>query len=386
MKMTKVLALLLAVILIMSCTACGLSGAPAATATAEPNASAPAGTAAASSDATVGLQSNVYSIPDYSTVGSDVKVLRVSVSMNEADYGVSASGVMVKTFVDRLAELSGGKLVAQVYPGSQLAGTTDDILNGMSTGAFEMSEVGIGNWGDYTTAYAPMNVPFLFSSDDVAYKIMTGDIGQKMFDQFEQDTSMHAVGFMDLGMRTITNNTKEIHTPADLKGLKIRVQSDPIQMATFEALGASTMNVSFSELFTSLQQGLCDGQDNPVITNVSRKFYECQKYMTLLNHMPNFSIFFVSDLCWNQLTAEQQGWIAQAGQEASEASYNTCVASVDTLVGQLKTYGIDVTELTADERQQFVDAVSGNVWNQCKQTMGDDIWNALQSAVTAASK
>ena len=86
-------------------------------------------------------------------------------------------------------------------------------------------------------------------------------------------------------MRTITNNTKEIHTPADLKGMKIRVQSDPIQMATFEALGASTMNVSFSELFTSLQQGLCDGQDNPVITNVSRKFYECQKYMTLLNHM-----------------------------------------------------------------------------------------------------
>lgn len=381
-NLTKVFTAALA--LVMTCTACGLSGNKPASSSA--NASASAAASGASSEVTVGLERNVCSIPDYSTAGPDVKVLRLSVSMNEGDYGVSASGIMVKTFVDRIAELSGGKIVAQVYPGSQLAGTTDDIINGLNTGAFEMSETGTGNWGDYTTAFAPMNVPFLFSNDEVAYKVMTGDIGQEMFDKLQADTGMHPVGFMYLGMRTLTNNKKEVHTPADLKGMKIRVQSDPIQLATFEALGASTMTVSFSELFTGLQQGLCDGQDNPVITNVSRKFYEVQKYMTLLNHLPNVSVFYMSDLCWSQLTEEERGWVKQAGQEASEASYKTCIESVDTLVQQLKDYGIDVTELTDDERQQFVDAVSGSVWDQCKQTMGEDMWNRLQNAVTAASK
>jgi len=214
---TKIFALLMA--LAMLCTGCGLSGAPAeSTDTPDASSTEPSNTDVGSTDVKVGLEQNVYEIPDYTNAGSDVKVLRLSVSMGAGDYGTSASGVMFKTFVDRIEELSGGKMVAQVYPASQLASTTDDIINGLLTNAFEMAEVGTGNWGDYTNAFTPMNTPFLYSSDEVCYEVMSGEMGQIMSDQLLADTGIRATGFMYLGMRTITNNTREIHSPADLKG------------------------------------------------------------------------------------------------------------------------------------------------------------------------
>lgn len=340
-------------------------------------------TGSVNSDVTVGLERDVYQIPDYTNVEDGVKVVRLSVSMNASDYGTSASGVMFKTFVDRLEELSGGKMVAQVFPASQLASTTDDIVNGLITGAFEMSEVGQANWGDYTTAFTPLNVPFLYSSNEAAYEIMSGEIGDSMREQLLNDTGLRAVGFLHLGMRTITNNQKEIHSPADMKGLKIRVQNDPTQIAAFEELGCSVMTTSFSELFTALQQKLCDGQDNPIITIVSQKFYEVQKYITMLNHLPNISMFVISDSYYQSLSAEEQGWIDQAAQEATEACYQTLLDTEQILIDQLTEYGINITYLTDEEYQVFADSVSGT-WELCEQTMGTETWNKLLAAVEAA--
>ncbi|MCI9648834.1 TRAP transporter substrate-binding protein [Oscillibacter sp.] len=383
---TKIFALFL--ILAMLCTGCGLSGAPVDSApdgggTPATDGKEPAEPAGGDKDVTVGLARDVYEIPDYTNAAPGTKVLRLSVSMGASDYGTSASGVMFKTFVDRIEELSGGAMVAQVYPANQLASTTDDIINGLLSGAFEMSEVGQANWGDYTTAFTPMNVPFMYSSNEVAYEVMSGETGDAMAAQLLADTGIRAEGFMYLGMRTITNNSKEIHSPADLKGLKIRVQSDPTQLSTFEELGASTMTVSFSELFTALQQKLCDGQDNPIISIVSRKFYEVQNYITMLNHLPNISMFVMSDAYYQSLSAEEQAWVDQAAQDATEACYKTLMETEGVLIDQLIQYGINVTYLTDEEYDAFADAVP-NTWAMCQKTMGDDAWNSLLAAVAAA--
>ena len=371
----KTISVLLVLAMVLTLLAgCGLSNNSSSSSSSTP-ANEPA-----KEEVTVGLERNVYAIPNYSDAGSDVRVIRLSVSMNEADYGVNPTGAMVKTFVDKVEELSGGKIVVQVYPGNQLAGTTDDIINGLNTGAFEMAEVGAGNWGDYTTAFAPLNVPFLLENDEIAYKFASGEIGDIMFENFTADTNMHPVGFMYMGMRTITNNSKEIHSPADVKGLKIRTQSDPIQRETFEAIGANTMTVSFSELFTALQQGMCDGQDNPISLIVSRKFYEVQKYVTMLNHMPNISIVFTSDLLWKDLTEQERGWLVEAGKAGTKAGYETCVATTDLFIEQLTAYGLTITELTSAEHQAFVDCVGG-VWDKCKATIGDDLWAKVQAAI-----
>ena len=384
-KFTKIVALFL--ILAMLCTGCGLSGAPADSGAFDPAAAddpeVNTDSGDGSAEVKVGLEQNVYEIPDYTNAGPGVKVLRLSVSMGAGDYGTSASGVMFKTFVDRIEELSGGKMLAQVYPASQLASTTDDIVNGILTGAFEMAEVGTGNWGDYTSAFTPMNTPFLYASDAVCYEVMSGEMGQIMNGQMLADTGIRAEGFMYLGMRTITNNTREIHCPADLRGLKSRVQSDPTQLALFEELGASTMTVSFSELFTALQQKLCDGQDNPIISVVSRKFYEVQNYITMLNHLPNISIFVMSDAYYQSLSAEEQAWVDQAAQDATEACYNTLVETQEILKEQLIAYGINITDLTAEEYQVFTESVP-NTTAMCEEAIGAENWSKLMSAIEAA--
>ncbi len=375
-KLTKLVALTLT--LAALCTGCGLGNNAATTESA-----APSSGAAGNTEVKVGLEQNLHEIPDYTNAGADVKVLRLSVSMGAGDYGTSASGMMFKTFVDRIEELSGGKMVAQVYPANQLASTTDDIINGLTTNAFEMAEIGTGNWGDYTSAFTPMNTPFLYSSDEVCYEVMSGEMGQIMRDQLLADTGIRAPGFMYLGMRTITNNAKEIHSPADLKGMKIRVQSDPTQLALFEELGASTMTVSFSELFTALQQKLCDGQDNPIISVVSKKFYEVQNYITMLNHLPNISMFVMSDAYYQSLSAEEQGWIDQAAQDATKACFDTLVDTQATLKEQLIAYGIHVTDLTDEEYQVFVDSVPKTT-AQCQETIGEENWAKLMSAIETA--
>lgn len=387
-KFTKIFALFL--IVAMLCTSCGLSGAPVENTPSTPSASTDNTTpstdttpSAGSTEVKVGLEQNLHEIPDYTNAGADVKVLRLSVSMGAGDYGTSASGMMFKTFVDRLEEVSGGKMAAQVYPANQLASTTDDIINGLLTGAFEMAEVGVGNWGDYTSAFTPMNTPFLYSSDAVCYEVMSGEMGQIMNAQLLADTGIRAEGFMYLGMRTITNNSKEIHSPADLKGLKIRVQSDPTQLALFEELGASTMTVSFSELFTALQQKLCDGQDNPIISVVSKKFYEVQNYITMLNHLPNISMFVMSDAYYQSLSAEEQAWVDDASQAATEACYTTLVETQALLKEQLIAYGINVTDLTAEEYQVFVESVP-NTTAMCEKAIGAENWGKLMSAIEAA--
>lgn len=379
-QFAKAMALSLALVLL--CSACGLGAANATPTPAATDAGSGTPTATPAAEGTIGLEKNVYSIPDYTN--SSAKVIRVSCSLTEADYGITPPGVLFKTFVDRVEELSGGKIVVQIYPGNQLASSTDDIMNGLTSGAFEMAEISVASWGDYTTTFAPMNVPFLFQDNAVAHEILSGEFGDIMSEQLYNDTTMHLAGYMYLGMRTLTNNQKEIHTPADLAGLKVRVQSDPIQVATFDALGASVVSVSFSELFTALQQKLCDGQDNPVHTTISKKFYEVQPYMTLLNHVPSVSAFIMSDLSWNNLSEEEQGWITQAGQEASEASFEACESQIDLLEQQLVDYGgVTVTKLTAEERAQFVSKMDG-VWKTCEDTMGTERWNQLQDAVKAA--
>ena len=143
------------------------------------------------------------------------------------------------------------------------------------------------------------------------------------------------------------------------------------------------MTVSFSELFTALQQKLCDGQDNPIISVVSRKFYEVQNYITMLNHLPNISIFVMSDAYYQSLSAEEQAWVDQAAQDATEACYNTLVETQEILKEQLIAYGINITDLTAEEYQVFTESVP-NTTAMCEEAIGAENWSKLMSAIEAA--
>jgi len=330
----------------------------------------------------IGLEKNVYEIPQH-TPKEGVKIIRASTSLNAADYGITPSGALLKTLVDGIEEKSGGKILLQVYPSDQLASSTDDKIGGLSSGAFELSEISAGSWGDFTSAFAALNVPFLFKNIEVAHEVIDGPFGESMFAQLTEDCNVIPISVMELGMRHITNSVKEIHTPEDLKGIKIRVQSDPIQISAFESLGASVLSVPFAELFTALQQKLCEAQENPIHNVVSKKFYEIQPYLTLSDHGLTESLVVVSGKYWDTLTDEEKVWFQEIGREATEASRKACADQTELLVQQLRDYGITVTDLTIEEKQAFMDKMSP-VYDKAKNVMGTEAWDNLTKAIADA--
>ncbi|MEL7647665.1 MAG: DctP family TRAP transporter solute-binding subunit [Sedimentibacter sp.] len=330
----------------------------------------------------VGLEKNVYEIPQY-TPKEGVKIIRAAVSLNSADYGITPAGVLFKTLVDGIEEKSGGKILLQMYPADQLASSTDDKIGGLSSGAFELSEISAGGWGDYTSAFAALNVPFLYKNIEVAHEVIDGPFGEAMFKKLTEDCNVIPISVMELGMRHMTNSVKEINAPEDLKGIKIRVQSDPIQIAAFEALGGSIVSVPFAELFTALQQKLCEAQENPIHNIVSKKFYEIQPYLTLSEHGLTESLVIVSEKYWDTLSDEEKGWFQEIGREATEASRKACAEQTDLLVQQLRDYGITVTELSIEEKQAFMDKMSP-VYDKAKEAMGAEAWDNLTKAIADA--
>ena len=137
-----------------------------------------------------------------------------------------------------------------------------------------------------------------------------------MIERAEADTGLHVMYVKDQSFRQVTTSGKEVVAPADFKGLKIRTQSDPIQMAAFEALGCAVTSIPFSELYTALQQKVIDAEENPWATIYSKQFYEVQKYAVQTNHIFTCVIMLMSPDFWNSLTPEDQQIFNEVFREA----------------------------------------------------------------------
>src|SRR5690606_32986950 len=122
---------------------------------------------------------------------------------------------------------------------------------------------------------------------------------------------MKGLGFWEVGFRHLTNDKKEIKSPSDMNGLKIRVQPAPVWEAHMKALGASPTPVPFNELYTALDQGVVNGQENPLATIHSMNFYEVQPYLTLTGHTYTPAVILISEKAWNSLSEEQQKWVEE---------------------------------------------------------------------------
>lgn len=378
MKRKKLISLILVFgLLTAMLTGCLSTSVPASSAVASS-----AATPSASSSSTGNTAEGVIPIPFYNKADG-VMVIRFASNLTSSEYGVSPTGVALKTLVDYVAEKSNGSMVINVYAGSQLASGNDNIVGGITNGSFEMTNQSSGNWGDYTTAFAELNVPFLYDNPETLWAVMDGQVGENMAGVLSEDLNCVMLGSIGLGMRHITNSVRPITQPSDLSGMKLRIQSDTIQKATFEAFKASIVSVSYSELFTALQQKLCDAQENPLSNINSQKFYEVQKYLTLSSHGVTESIIVANTDWLNSLTPEQRTIIEEGCREATVASRKACADLQEALLQKLKSEGMVVNELTDTERQQFVD-IAKTCWSMSEDVMGSERYSQLTQAVSEA--
>ena len=311
--------------------------------------------------------------------------LKLSSNIPQAEIDANATGMSrgLNTWVETVEKESGGSIKIQVYAGAQLANGTQAVVTGCQTNAFEVAHLSTGNFSTYTDAFAELNVPFLFTNFDQTKTVLGGEIGKDMMAKFEKDVSgLKALSYFAIGFRQITNNNKEIHSPADMKGLKIRTMDDKYQIAAMEALGAAVTPLSINELYSGLQTHLVDAQENPLSTIYNNKFYEVQKYCSTTNHSFTVSFIFMNQNVYNSLSDNQKAAIDKANAACIGASVEQASVADDIFREKLeKEGGMVFTTLTDAEAKVFQDACKGSVWSQVQKAIGDARWTKLTNAL-----
>jgi TRAP-type transport system periplasmic protein len=237
-------------------------------------------------------------------------------------------------FAEQMSKRSNGRITVQVAGGAQL-GDDQTMLTAMRTGTMDMSVNSQGPVAAVVPETAALGMPFLFSSLPQAWKVLDGPVGKELAQKFEAK-NLVVLAWWDNGIRQTTNNKRPIVKPDDLKGLKIRTPADPATVDLFQAMGASTQQINFSELYVAIQQGVVDGQENPLANIHSSKLYEVQKYLSLTRHKYESMPFLMSGITWKKLSEADRRLVSEVAAEAAAYERKLMLESDDKLLAEFR--------------------------------------------------
>lgn len=277
---------------------------------------------------------------------------------------------------------SNGEIDVQIFPSSQM-GPDREMIEGVQTGVLEMAIPPSSFFSGWDPAFAVIELPYMYASKDIAYEVLDGEAGAGMLARVENQ-GLVGLGWLELGVRNVTNNVRPVATPEDLEGVKLRTMKVPAHVATFETLGANPTPMNFGEVYSALQQGVIDGQENPLAIITSQRFYEVQKYLSTTAHV--FAVYMpvVSKPFFEGLSAEHQQLVRDS-MTAARSYQAELVAAEDTAqLEEIRAAGVEVLELTAEQRQVFADKTE-SVRLQYREEVGAEAYDAWVAAVAAAS-
>jgi tripartite ATP-independent transporter DctP family solute receptor len=240
----------------------------------------------------------------------------VSLTLGHSAAPGNPRSLATERFAALVKERSGGRIDVRVA-GSEQLGNEQSLLTSLRTGAVDMTVSSQGSASALVPEIAALGLPFLFADSAAAFKVLEGPIGEELAQHFSK-VQMVSLGWWDNGIRHLTNSKRPVATPADLKGLKIRTPPDPMTIDIFQALGAATEQVSFGELYVALQQGVVDGQENPLTNIASSRIYEVNKFISLSGHKWESCPFLMAHLTWARLPAVDREIIQAAAKEAGD--------------------------------------------------------------------
>ena len=247
-------------------------------------------------------------------------------------------------FKEKVEGRSNGRIKVEIYPSSQLGGDRE-MMEMISIGTLEMTNTGLVSL--YEPIFAILESPFLFRDRAHIKKVFQSPQVAEMSEALTK-RNLRIVGFMENGFRNITNNKRPINSPADVKGLKIRVLENMIFVETFKALGAIPTPMPYSELFSALQQGVVDGQENPLQNILNAKMFEVQKHLALTGHIYNSLYITVNNKFWTGLPADLRKIADDSIREACDWQMDYVANLDNSLLNELKAKGMQVTSPDRD--------------------------------------
>lgn len=266
----------------------------------------------------------------------------------------SQLGAGAQVFADEIAKRTNGRYQIDQYPDSALGGEVE-MLKAVQLGTVDLAFITGAPMPNIVPDVGVFNIPFLFRDVDHAHTVLDGPIGKAYLKKF-RDKDLVALAWGENGLRHLTNSRREIRTPEDLKNLKLRVPQSEVMLAGFKALGADVHELAFPLLYAALQSGQFDGQENPIATIMSSKFYQVQKYLTLSGHVYDPAILFMSVDTFGDLSADDKHSFIGAAKLAGEASRQFAAAAQKDGVAQLAKSGMQV--VTEIDRAKFAAAMA----------------------------
>ena len=235
---------------------------------------------------------------------------------------------------------SGGRIDVAISPSAQL-GDDAAMVTAMRTGALDISANSQGAVAAVVPEFAAFGMPFLFSGLPQAWALLDGPLGKELA-QKASDKGLIVLGYWDNGIRHMSNSKRPLLKPEDLKGLKMRTPPDAVTVDIMQSLGAEAQQIKFAELYVALQQGVVDGQENPLMNIHASKLYEVQKYISLTGHKYEMTPFLMSKRSWDKLTEADRKALLEAANEATTLQRRLSKESDDMLVADLKSKGVRV--------------------------------------------
>ncbi|GAA0316504.1 DctP family TRAP transporter solute-binding subunit [Bacillus carboniphilus] len=254
----------------------------------------------------------------------------------------------------------------EIFHSSQL-GSERDLTEGLQLGTVDIA-IAPGTIGGFEPKMGVLDLPYIFRDREHAYKVLDGEIGKELAENLP-NSDLRLLSYWENGFRNVTNSSKPIVTPEDLKGIKIRVPENGIYVDTFKAWGANVTSMAFGELYTALQQKTVDGQENPLAIIATNKFSEAQEFLSLTGHFYGPAQVLISESTWQELSPEMQEAVQKAADQARDYERQLLADNDAEYLEQLKSEGMKVNEVDVEAFQK----ASEPIWEMYEDEFGDII-------------
>lgn len=257
-------------------------------------------------------------------------------------------------FAEQVAERTDGRIEVQVYPDSQLGGERE-MIEATQFGDIEMTAPSVGVLANFDKSLEVFDFPFIFEDDETAYKVLDSELGKEMLAGLA-DSGLIALGWGENGFRNLAMTDGTVKLPEDMEGIKLRTMQVPMHIAYWESIGAAPTPLSFPEVFTSLQQGVVDGVENPYELLYSARLTEPANYLTETRHIYDPEVILINKDFFENLSEEDQMIIQEAADAAVDKIRTLKKTVSDEIRAEIEAEGGTVTDLTDEERQAWIDS------------------------------
>ena len=285
-------------------------------------------------------------------------------------------------FEELVEQGTNGEIDVQILPSSQM-GPDREMIESVQTGVIEMAVSPSSFFAGWDPAFGVIELPYIYPSKDIALKVLHGPAGEAMLARLNAQ-GLFGLGWLETGMRQVTNNIRPIHSPKDLEGIKLRTMKVPAHVATFQELGANPTPMNFGEVYSALQQGVIDGQENPIAIIDSQRFYEVQKYVSLTDHVFTVYIPVISEAFFASLSEEHRKLLLNSMAIAETYQQILVNAEEASQLKKIRDAGVIVKELTLAERKAFARHTE-SVRATYREEIGAEAFDAWVMAVAATT-